>query len=190
MRAARVRNPVEAAAQSRHGREVDDVGEASGDHQVGSSGVAILDDHAARPEVDADWRKVLREAKDNATAHLGGELGLPGNTALDQSEDAGGDPVLDHPAEANVGRAIDPRGPAVPRCHPSILGTDPAPLLDQAQPHALRDGARSIADVELLVDVREVRPHGGRAEDELLGDPRAGEAIGSQLEELELPRRQ
>jgi hypothetical protein len=92
---------VQATTECRHCREVDDVRQAPGDHQVGLARVAVLDDDAARLELDTQRRELLGEAKDDPASHLRGEFRLAGDAALDQPEDARGDPVLDHAAQAD-----------------------------------------------------------------------------------------
>src|SRR5262249_46690667 len=101
-RPPRVGHAAEAAAESGHRREVDDVRQAAGDHEVGLSEVAVLDHDAARLEVDPKRREVLLEAKDDAAAHPRGELRLARDPSLDQPKDAGGDAVLDHPSETDL----------------------------------------------------------------------------------------
>ena len=80
------------------------------------------------------------------------------------------DPAGDHFSDAGaVGRV---RGPPT--------------SAEQAEPHRLRDRGGSIGDAELPVDVGEVGSHRGRAEHQLLGDSRAVEAVGGELEHLSL----
>src|SRR5688572_33416594 len=60
----------------------------------------------------------------------------------------------------------------------------------EPDPHRLGDGARPVADAELLVDVLEVRLDRRRADDEARGDLWAAVALGRQAAHLDLAGRE
>src|SRR5579871_1666514 len=61
---------------------------------------------------------------------------------------------------------------------------------DQPEPQPLGHRAGSAADVELQIDVAEVRPDGGPAHRQLLSNRRRGEVVGGELQHVTFARRQ